>query len=284
MSAHVQGILWALLASFCFASMGVVLKLTHQQFDFHSVELVFWRMFPACLFLGALAFRGKKRFATKYASRHLGRSLSGVVSMMLYFYAVSQLPLSVAVSISYSSSIFLALWSLGLKGERLGLGQQSALILGLLGVVILLQPEYSGQSLWGMMAAVLSAVLAGLAYFQLRELGQLGEPAWRTVFYMSLVGTIVSAVLTSFWGWHDVSQEAWFYVLGISTLALIGQMALTEAYAIGRKETISVLSYITVVVASFWSYWYFGEILVGVQYGGIWLIVISGMISALAKK
>lgn len=283
-SPATRGILWALLATFCFAAMGILLKQTHERFTFHAMELVFWRMFPALLVLGFMAWRQQKRFVTPYAWRHLGRSVSGVVSMMLYFYAVAVLPLSVAVSLSYSSSIFLAIWSWLLLGERASVQQQSALGLGLLGVMVLLQPEWSGQSWLGMTAALLSSMLAGLAYFQLHQLGKLSEPAWRTVFYMSLIGTIFSAVLSTFYGWHALSWASLPFVLGISALAFIGQIALTSAYAVGKKETVSVLSYLTVVVSALWAYFAFDEVLMMVQYAGILLVVLSGTISALPKR
>jgi drug/metabolite transporter (DMT)-like permease len=60
---------------------------------------------------------------------------------------------------------------------------------------LLLKPSLHADQLLGGLIGLGSGVLAGMAYFSVRELGTRGEPESRTVFYFALV----SSVCGSFW-------------------------------------------------------------------------------------
>jgi drug/metabolite transporter (DMT)-like permease len=61
------------------------------------------------------------------------------------------------------------------------------------GDVLLLKPTFHADQLFGGLVGLGSGVLAGMAYFSVRELGARGEPETRTVFYFSLVSSVGAA-------------------------------------------------------------------------------------------
>ena len=86
--------------------------------------------------------------------------LVGFSALFAYFYAITLLPLATAVTLNYTSAIFLALY-LALAGLRLRPGMLGALALGLLGVGLLLKPTVRADQWLGGLIGLGSGVVAG---------------------------------------------------------------------------------------------------------------------------
>ena len=86
--------LWMVAASLLFACMGVCVKLGSAQFA--AAELVFWRGFIATLLIGSYVLLRGLPLATPHARTHVIRGLAGFVSLVMYFYAISMIPLAAA--------------------------------------------------------------------------------------------------------------------------------------------------------------------------------------------
>ena len=99
--------LWMVAASLLFACMGVCVKLAAEQFS--AAELVFWRGFVATVLLGGYILARRLPLATPHARTHIVRGVSGFVSLVMYFYAIAMIPLAAAVTLNYTSPLFLAL-------------------------------------------------------------------------------------------------------------------------------------------------------------------------------
>jgi S-adenosylmethionine uptake transporter len=105
--------------------------------------------------------------------------------MSALFYALTHLPLSTAVTLNYTSSLFFSLICVVKLKDKLSRPAALALGLGFLGIVLLLRPTFSSDQWLAGVVGLLSGVSAGFAVFQVRELGQMGEPSWRVVFWFS---------------------------------------------------------------------------------------------------
>lgn len=279
-----RGIAWALVAAFCFALMGIVIKDAHRVFAFSAGEMVFWRTLFAVLVLGGLALAQGRRFATPYWRRHLGRSLAGTVSLLLYFQALTLLPLATAATLGNSASIFLALLSWLFLRERVAPLTWFALFLGLAGVAVLLRPGFAhGQSL-GMACALGSAALAGLAYLQVRQMTALGEPPWRIVFYFALLCMTTSGVICIVQGWQWPVWRSLPWLLGIGATALAAQVAMTRAYALGPKFAVSAMSYMGVTFSFLLAWQLLGERLRWYEVLGMAVIVAAGILSVVPER
>jgi drug/metabolite transporter (DMT)-like permease len=96
-----------IVAGLMFATMGVFVKLGAEHFD--AAELAFYRNFVSLIFVGALvAVRGGS-LKTTHGTAHFVRGLTGSISLIGYFYAMTQLPLATAQTLNYTSPLFLAI-------------------------------------------------------------------------------------------------------------------------------------------------------------------------------
>ena len=175
------GSAWMVIAALGFTVMNLSIKAASTQFGFSSGELVFWRMLVSTLFLGIMAKAQGNTFSTPHWKTHLNRSVIGTLAMMCTFYSVMHLPLATGVTLNYTSSIWLAIFSFFILKERITLYTQAILVMGFIGVILLLNPSFQGGQEFAALVSLAGGAMSGWAYLQVRELSLLGEPGWRVV-------------------------------------------------------------------------------------------------------
>jgi drug/metabolite transporter (DMT)-like permease len=285
-----MGALWMLLSALLFGCMGVLVKIGAAHFS--SGELVFYRSLFSFLFIGAMMARGGAGLATPHWRGHVWRGLSGTVAMMLFFYCISVLPLATAITLNYTSSLFLAALTVIVAREKLHLPLGAVLALGFLGVVLLLHPTLAQAQLGVGLLGLLSGLLAGVAIFNVRQMGQQGESARRIVFYFNLmavagsggwmmgVWTIGTGLLGAHGGApHLPALSDLPLLVAIGASATLAQLAMTHAYRVGHTLAISSLSYSTIAFASLFDWLFWQRALPLSAWLGMLLIIASGVVS-----
>lgn len=276
--------LWMLLAAVLFATMGVCVKFASEHF--HALDIVFYRGLVGVVVLGVVMRQQRVALRSPVPMMHFWRSLVGVVSLVGWFYSIGQLPLATAVTLNYTSSVWIATFLLGgavLFNQRSLSSTQTPLmftiVLGFVGVALVLRPTLSAGQLVGGMVGLLSGMFAALAYLQVASLARAGEPDSRTVWYFSLgsvlVGGLGMVVVggTAWSGWQGV------WLLPIGLLALGGQLCMTRAYASGATLVVANLQYTGIIFASLYGVWIFGDRIDALAGLGIGLIIVSGVVA-----
>jgi drug/metabolite transporter (DMT)-like permease len=263
-------------ASLLFACMGVCVKLGSAQFA--AAELVFWRGFIATLLIGAYVLGRRLPLATPHARTHVTRGLSGFVSLVMYFYAISMIPLAAAVTLNYTSPLFLALLLALWVKEPVRRGFYAVLAAGFVGVVLLLQPTLRHDQWLGAVFGLGSGIISSVAYLNVRKLGELGEPEWRTVFYfsaMAAAGGLPWMLAAS--PFHAIDLRGWLLLFGVGGFGLLAQLCMTAAYKRGKTLVSANLAYSTVVFSSIFGMLLWDETLLWQGWAGVVLIVGSGL-------
>ena len=276
-----MGSAWMLVAGLCFALMSVVVKTLGDAFS--GVELVFYRsLFGLLAILGLLLVRGGRAGARTLVGGHLGLNLRrggvGFVALATFFYALIELPMSVAVTLNYASPLFLALLMPWQLGERPRPAQYASVALGFVGVALLLRPwEAEPEALWAGLVGLFSGVMAAFAYIHVRQLGRLHEPEWRTVFWFAAVALAGGALLTSISGWHRLNPGEIPALLALGALATLGQLAMTRAYRKGDTVVVASFAYSTVVFSGILDAVIWRAAMPGLAWGGMALTVVAGI-------
>ncbi|HPT49048.1 MAG TPA: DMT family transporter [Accumulibacter sp.] len=266
--------LWMVLASFLFACMGVCVKLAAATHS--AIEIVAYRsILSLTLMLALVRWRGVS-LRTPHWRWQISRGAVGFLALFTFFWAITHLPLATAVTLNYTSAIFLAIF-LALAGMRLTTGIVGSLLLGLTGVGLLLKPTLQADQLLNGLVGLVSGVLAGLAYFSVRELGLRGEPESRTVFYFSLVSSAGASIWLIFSEIHPLDRHSAMYLFGVAAFATGAQLAMTRAYAGGKALLAAALAYSTVVFASLFGMLLWNEAHDTWTWLAIGLIVLSGV-------
>jgi drug/metabolite transporter (DMT)-like permease len=272
-----MGALWMLVAGFLFACMGVLVKLGAEYFS--NIELVFYRCLIGLIVIYAIMRQRGGTLATPHWASHLWRGVSGSIALLLFFYCITVLPLATAVTLNYTSPLFLTVLMMLVVKERFHAPLSVAIALGFVGMILLLHPTLERNQIVPGVFGLISGFFAGIAMLNVRELGRSGEPAWRIVFYFSLIATLISGVAMLFDTVHPVTLSSLPILLGLGSSATLAQLALTRAYSTGKTLVASSLSYSAVVFATIFGILLWHETLSLGSWLGMALIIASGVAS-----
>lgn len=271
------GSLWMLVAALGFAIMGAFVKVGAQKFS--SGELVFYRSIFGLMVIWLYILNKKLPLATPVMFKQMSRALVGFASLVLFFYAIAHLPLATAITLNYTSPLFLAVITPFMLNEKPKKSLFLGLILGFIGVSLLLKPSLSSADWLAGSLGLLSGLGAAFAYMHVKLLGKANEPDWRTVFYFTLISTLGAGLWMFFDKFHPVRWQDLPVLLGLGFSATIAQLAMTRAYRTGDTLVVASLAYVTVVLASLFGVIWWHEHLSLDAYFAIGLIILSGVIS-----
>jgi drug/metabolite transporter (DMT)-like permease len=268
---------WMLVAGLLFGFMGVFVKLGAAHFSY--VELVFYRSFFGLLLSYVILRQQRDTIATQYWRNHLWRGISGSVALALFFYCITVLPLATAVTLNYTAPLFLTIFTMLVLKDKFHLPLTTAIALGFCGVVLLLRPTLQQDQLLPGLLGLISGFLAGVAYLNVKQLGMIGEPDTRTVFYFSLTASIGSGAWILFDTVHPVTLQGFAILLGLGSTATLAQLAMTRAYRTGKTLVVGSLAYSTIIFASLFGMLLWGETLPWSSWLGMAFIIAGGVLS-----
>ncbi len=263
-----------MLAATClFGMMGALVKWTGERLP--VLEVAFFRsFFGMAPVLAALAIR-RVSPRPKHPRLLLWRSLSGLGSMLAYFYGITALPLSDAVLLGNTAPIFVAIIAPMMLRERTSRGTWIAVAVSLAGVAVILQPRLDLHS-WGTAAALSSGLLAASAYIAISKLSGEGEDADVIALYFPLVASVACAPLMAPGFVWPASPEIWVALGAMGLVGGGGQILMTRAYAAGPTAPVAAASYGTVVVSWALGVVAFDDPLLATSVTGGLLVVSSG--------
>jgi drug/metabolite transporter (DMT)-like permease len=272
-------------ASFLFATMGVCVKLASAHYV--AGEIVFYRGLVGTVLLAALTRWQGTTLATRLPAAHFWRSLSGVVSLSLWFYAIGKLPLATAMTLNYMSSVWMALFLIGgavaLGSARIDGRLVAAVLVGFAGVALVLRPTLAENQLWHGLAGLLSGMLAATAYLQVTALGRAGEPEARIVFYFAVGGVIAGAASMLYTGASAHTAGGLALLLAVGLLATAAQLMMTRAYSTGRPLVNASLQYLGIAFAFVYGVLVFDDAVTAMAVAGMLLIVGAGIGATLLR-
>ena len=271
-----NGVILMIIATFFFAFMGMFVKLGSPYFS--EIELVFYRSFISLIFIILIIVNKKISLKTNFKKLHFYRSFVGFLSLLAFFYAISHLPLSTAISLNYTSPLFVALLITFFLNKKPSFYVCCLLLIGFFGAFLILKPTLIGNSAFAGFIGLLSGFGAGLAYLFMAQLGKVNEPDTRVVFYFTLLSSICAGLLMLLEDTNSEIFQHWWLLLGLGVSATIAQLALTKAYRVGNTLKNAGLSYLTILFSSILGLIVFSETLDVLSLVGILLIIISGIV------
>ena len=137
--------LWMLAASLLFALMAACSKLGAA--DFGTMELVFYRSVFGTAVIGLWVLSKGFTVRTPLILSHIKRSFLGTFGLTIWFYAIAHLPLGTAMTLNYTSPLYMAAFVAFMtmrRHEGQSWGLLASVAAGFLGITLVLQPEVRG--------------------------------------------------------------------------------------------------------------------------------------------
>ena len=193
---NLRGITWLMLALPCFQSMNVMLR--HVAADLPPVETMFFRNLFGFIILLPLLLRNPAALRTRQLGMNALRGLTHLGGMVGWVYALTLIPLATAAALVFSTPIFVAVGAMLFFGERPGVQRWTAIGLGLVGVLIIMQPGVEAISL-GALVVLGASVFQGAAKMMVKVIVRT-DSTMSAVFHLNLQMAIFGLVPTIiFW-------------------------------------------------------------------------------------
>ncbi len=249
---HIDNTLLGMLAGaaafFLFAVMNVFAKMLSEHH--HVIEVAFYRNLIAVLpFLLIIYGMGKREILTINSNVKgiIVRSVLGTISLMTTFAAFAALPMADATALLFTSSLLIPALGYFFLKEKVGKYRWSAIAVGFIGVLIMVQPSGAVSSI-GITLALSAATMHATLQTILRGLGKTEKPETVT-FYFILIGLFVSAIPMPL----VFTMPRWDQLPIILALGIIGALAqylLSMAYKNAPAAIVSVFNYSGIIWAT----------------------------------
>ena len=149
------------LAVFCFAIMDVAMKELASRMSAMQVSFFPWRNVSSLFVLLWLIMTNRlPRIKPNKWHLHLVRGVVSIAFLTLTVITLRELPLANAYAIFFVAPLLITLLSVPLLKEKVGVHRYSAVAVGFIGVVIMLNPNAMGFQSYG----VITGLLATLGY------------------------------------------------------------------------------------------------------------------------
>jgi drug/metabolite transporter (DMT)-like permease len=202
------------------------------------------------------------------------RILAGLGSMGGFFYVFPRMALVDAYAISFAAPFFMVALAVPLLGEQVGWRRWSAVAVGFVGVIIMLDPF--GISFHAMSLIVLAATFCySLSTVMVRMTSRYDHDA-ATLFWFALVSSVLSLVAGApEWIWPTAIDWVWLVLLG--SLGGIAQILVTRAWRLAPASVLAPFDYASIVLAVLYGYLWFHEEPWWTVWLGLPLVIGSGL-------
>lgn len=173
------------------------------------------------------------------------------------FIALRYLPLTQITAINFSAPLMTALLAGPMLGEKIGPRRLIAVLVGFAGVLIVTRPF--GKAVQPAVLLALAAALSNSFYLVITRQLSAHDPSETTMFYTSLVGTIlVSPILFFVWKTPPTAL-VWSVLIGLGLFGAIGHWLLILAHRHAPASVLAPFFYAQIIGATVFSLLVFGE-------------------------
>jgi drug/metabolite transporter (DMT)-like permease len=242
------------------------------------VESLFYRQCGSAICAVAAVALGPG-FASLRTARiwaHVTRMAIGITGMAFNFLSMILLPLAEATSIGFSVPLFATALAALVLGEPTGKWRWSAVAVGFIGVLIIVQPGSGDVPLLGASVAITGAVLTAGVTIVLRRLGAT-ERTTTTVFWFAVSSLVPLALLMLRFA-HVHDPVTWAIIAAIALTGGLGQLAITGALRLAPVALVMPMDYTSLLWATVLGAWLFGQLPSPWTWVGAPIIVASGLV------
>ncbi|MCW5321410.1 DMT family transporter [Verminephrobacter aporrectodeae subsp. tuberculatae] len=240
-AANLRGIVAMLAAGGFFSLLDALLKTLSPSYPAMQVAaLRGWTALPLVALY--VLWRGNARGLLRVRwSLHLLRGGLNVAMLALYAYALRELALAQAYTLFFIAPLLITALSTVVLRERVRAAHWSAIVLGMVGVLVALRPGREAFFTPGALAVLAAAACYAVSAITGRVLSR-AETSASLVFWTTVMLALGAGVLA--WPqWVAVERAHWPLLAGLAVTGFLGQLAITEAFRHGQTSVVAPFEY-----------------------------------------
>ena len=272
--SNLKGAVLALIAFGIYATHDVIVKIMGASYG--PFQIIFFSVllsFPIVMIM-LIRDTSEGNLIPRHPWWSLLRTIATVVAGVSAFYAFSQLSLAQTYALLFTTPLFITLLAIPVLGEKVGPRRWSAVIIGLVGVLIVLQPGQAELGL-GHLAGVVAAVGVALASIIVRKIGQNERPVVLLLYPMVANFILMAAIMPFVYRPMPVEHLGAFGLIAI--LGFLATLLLIAAYKAGEAVIVAPMQYSQIIWATLFGVLFFDEQLGMATLIGTVVIIMSGL-------
>ncbi len=274
------GILLLVIAMAMFSSKDTLVKLMD---GYYSPVVVMWAQmsFASLFFTPIIAVKyGPDSLWPKTPFLQIMRATSVVTGIGMFYWSISLIPLAEATAITFVAPLITTSLSPVMLNEKIGLRRWTAVLIGFVGILIVLRPEFNGDRL-GYLIAFGAGIMIGVFYAFNRLLAGEAPPLVNQT-YSSIIGALLLTPFI-FSVWVPLRSEDMVLILSFCAIAALGQTCLFSAFLHGEASILAPLTLSQIVFATLFGYLFFNEFPDNVSILGIIIVISSAVYIAIRE-
>jgi drug/metabolite transporter (DMT)-like permease len=272
-----KGIILIMIAMSLFAMQDSLIKFIFEQSALY--EIFFGRYLVAAILLFCyIKFRGQKvTLKTHYPVLTIVRVILHFFAFSFFFISLTYMQLATANALFFSCPFFVSIFAKFFLKEFIGIRRWSAIAFGFMGVLIVLNPNFSEFEFRNLLP-VLSALLYA-ASMTITKYTSDKDDVNTQLYYFYLIALIFCGVIYIFMGsgqfnsvnfdpttkfifreWFSNFDYTWKFILFFGVAASIAFVCIFSAYIVASPSVVSLFEYSLIIMSMIPGYFLFNEI------------------------
>jgi drug/metabolite transporter (DMT)-like permease len=255
----------------------------HLSAQYPVVEIVWARFaFHFAILLPIVWLRhGPAALKTEQIATQIVRSGFMLLTVLLFFFAISTIPLADAMALLLTAPILVTALSPVLLGEHVGVRRWIAVSVGFAGAMILIRPGFATLQ-WGSILALCAGLSHALFNLFTRKLSGAAPPLV-TLTYTAILGVAGMSLVVPF-QWITPAGADILLMAGIGLFAVAGHFLLIRAFDHAPASSLAPLLYTELIAATAIGYMWFGDMPDAWTWLGMAVITFSGVYIAIRER
>lgn len=274
------GIWLMVLCVFIFAVQDGISRHLAQTYNVWMVVMVRYWFFAA--FVLVLAARAPAGFASAVRSHFLAlqitRGMLLALEICVAVLAFAMIGLIGAHALFAVAPLLVAALSGPVLGEKVGWRRWSAIAIGMIGILIILNPGtsvFTWASFLSLLAAAMYAVYGVLTRYVGRK-----DSASVSLFWTGTMGAVVMTAIGP-WFWESMIPSDWAWLLLLCCTGILSHWLMIKVYEIAEASAVQPLAYLQLVFVSIIGVTVFDEsVSLNVVIGAV-IVVSAGLFTVL---
>jgi len=265
-------------------------------------ELYFGRTFIATVWLFSFLLISKKKivFKTHYPLLTLLRVILFFIGFSSFYISLSFMTLAMANALFFSSPFFMSIFAKIFLKEDIGVRRWSAIVVGFLGVVVVLNPDFSNFNYFNLLPVLCAFCYA--ASMTITKITSDKDGVYTQMIHLYMAAITFSLIIYYFAGkgqfnnfdnptlqfilrdWFSNPTHSWPYIFIMGTVAAISFYCVFSAYSIASPSVVSLFEYSLIIWAMIAGYILFKTIPETNTFIGSAIIIAAGVYIYMREK
>jgi len=224
---------------------------------------------------------GLATMKTSRPLQHIGRNLVHYAGQLGWFFALTLIPLGQVVAIEFTMPIWTAILAATFLGERMTVSKISAIVLGIVGVIVIVRPA-TGAINPGQLIALAAAVGFGISIAMMKSLTRT-ETTLAIVFWMAVIQG-ATGFLPSIYFWTWPSAYTWGWIVVIALCGTFSHFCMARAMLYADATVVVPMDFLRVPLTAAAGWLIYGERLDMLTVLGATLILTGNLLNLKAAE